>query len=71
MYSFAKIIRNAEHTRRYVIQPSTSGWEVREEQDSRVVRQANYQDWHRVEHARRAFVLEMMHLRANGWQDVG
>jgi hypothetical protein len=70
MYAFAKIIRNADHIRRYTIQPVATGWEVRQEQDSQVVRRACYQDWHRVERARRAFVSEMSVLRQNGWIEV-
>lgn len=70
MYSFTKSIRNAGHIRRYVIQPTAVGWEVRQENDSRVVRQALYQDWHRVERVRRAFVTEVAALRAEGWQEV-
>lgn len=70
MYAFAKSIRKAEHTRRYSIQPTRTGWEVREEQDSQVVRQSCHQDWHRVERARRAFVMELSNLQEKGWQEV-
>jgi hypothetical protein len=70
MYAFAKSIKKADHVRHYSIRPTNTGWEVREEQDSQVVRQACYQDWHRVEHARRAFVLELSNLREEGWQEV-
>jgi hypothetical protein len=34
------------------------GWDVREERDSRVVRQITYRDWHRVERVMQAFELE-------------
>jgi hypothetical protein len=70
MYSFEKTLRNAEHTRRYSIRTTSSGWEVREEQDSKVVRQAHYQDWHRVERARLVFVIKFDCLRAEGWQET-
>ena len=70
MYAFAKSVRKAEHVRRYSIRRTNAGWEVRAEQDSQVVRQARYQDWHRVEHARRAFVIELSNLREEGWQEV-
>ena len=70
MYAFAKSIKKADHVRRYLIRPTNTGWEVREEQDSQVVRQVCYQDWHRVEHARRAFVMELSNLREEGWQEV-
>jgi hypothetical protein len=71
MYAFAKSIKKADHTRRYTIQPTPVGWEVREEQDSRVVKRACYHDWHRVERARRAFAIEVLNLRSEGWQEVG
>jgi hypothetical protein len=35
----------------------TTGWEVCEEHDSKVVRTANYLDWHRVERAIEIFKL--------------
>ena len=71
MYAFTKSIRNAQHIRRFTIEPTTSGWEVREEQDSQLVRQRYYQDWHRVERARRALVMEVTQLRQAGWEEVG
>lgn len=70
MYSFEKRVRKADHTRRYSIQPTSSGWEVREEQDSEVIRQACYTDWHRVERAKRVFALRVSTLQENGWQEV-
>ena len=57
MYSFTKSVRKAEHVRRYTIEPTDTGWEVREEHDSQIVRRAFYQDWHRVERARRSFAF--------------
>ena len=49
-----------EHTdaglvKRFIVTRSQMGWEVREEHDSRVVRQVQYRDWHRVERALQAF----------------
>ena len=70
MYAFTKSLKKAQHVRRYSIQITPTGWEVKQEQDSEVVRQRCYQDWHRVERARRAFVVEMTNLRQEGWQDV-
>lgn len=68
---FSKSLRHRDQTRRYSIVPTTDGWDVREEQDSRVIRQAHYTDWHRVERARRAFTIEMQDLRKQGWAEVG
>lgn len=43
------------HFERFTVSRSERGWEVREEQDERVVRQAYYSDWHRVERAVQVF----------------
>ena len=45
-------------TKRVVITRGAVGWDVREEHDSHVVKQATYQDWHRVERAMHAFELQ-------------
>ena len=71
MYAFAKSIRNDGHVQRFTIERTSSGWEVREEHDSQIVRQRRYQDWHRVERARRELVLRMSALKELGWVDVG
>ena len=70
MLEFSKCIRKADHVRRYTIQTTTTGWEVRQEQDSDVVLQTRYQDWHRVERAQRAIIAEMRSLRDEGWTEV-
>lgn len=44
-------------TTRVVITRGAVGWDLREEHDSRVVRQATYRDWHRVEREMQAFEL--------------
>jgi hypothetical protein len=70
MYPFVKSLQKADHIRRYSIQPTSTGWEVREEQDSEIVRHSFYQDWHRVERAMQAFSLKLNVLREEGWRDV-
>ena len=70
MFRFARSVRKADQVRRDVIHSTVSGWEVREERGTEIVRQSCYQDWHRVEHARRTFVIKLSELRENGWQDV-
>ena len=67
---FSKSLRYLEQTRRYSIAPTESGWEVREERDSKVVKTAHYQDWHRVERARRSIAIELDNLRRQGWSEV-
>lgn len=70
MYSFVRVLRKEQHTRRYSIEVTGSGWEVREEQDQEVLRRSHYQDWHRVERAWRGFTLVVNGLREDGWHDV-
>ena len=67
---FSRRLHYQEHTRRYSIAPTESGWEVREERDNEVVRQARYQDWHRVERALRTITTELDDLRRMGWWEV-
>lgn len=64
---FTRNLRNADHTRRYSIASTDSGWEVREEQDSRVVRRVALHDWHRVERERRSIGDRLNALRKEGW----
>jgi len=67
---FSKSLRNQNRTLRFSIDATNSGWEVREERDSEVVKKVQYQDWHRVERARRSFSIELDALRQSGWQEV-
>lgn len=70
MTPFAKTLKKDSHVRRYEILPDANGWRVLEREDSRVIRDAVYSDWHRVERARRAFVVEMTSLKNEGWTDA-
>lgn len=70
MYAFSKQLRLLEHTRRYSITATRDGWEVREELDSKLVRQVRYQDWHRVERAQRSFTVKLRELEADGWAET-
>jgi hypothetical protein len=68
---YRRILRNADHTRRFTITSSgASGWEVRDEQDSHLLRSRLYDDWHRVERARLAFAMEAAGLRDAGWVEA-
>ena len=68
---YARTLRNDTHTHRFSITPEeTSGWEVREERDSSVLRRAHYDDWHRVERARRTFALDAFALFREGWTEA-
>ena len=67
---YARILRKAAHIRRFTISnTSPSGWEVRDEQDSRLIRTRLYHDWHRVERAKLAFAMEAEGLRDAGWDE--
>lgn len=69
---FSRELSLAGHTRRFVLDTLPfQGWEVRVEQDDRVVRQLRYSDWHRVERAINAVEREVMMLQEKGWQMVG
>jgi len=67
---FEKQLRYLDQTRRYSIAPTSTGWEVREERGSQVVRQQLYRDWHRVERVRQSIVVELNALRDEGWREV-
>jgi hypothetical protein len=60
---YACTVRKDDQTRRFTItHTSGPGWEVREEQDDRLLKRVVYSDWHRVERARMAFSAE-----TTGW----
>ena len=68
---YARIFRKAAQTRSFsIVDTGSSGWEVREEQNTRVVRIVRYDDWHRVERALLLFGREASALRANGWTEA-
>lgn len=68
---YSRRLQKASHTRKFTITSAgASGWEVRDEQDSRVIRWVRYRDWHRVERARMAFALEAAMLEASGWDEA-
>ena len=70
MFSFDKCLKYQDNTRRYSIHITEVGWEVREERDSKVVKKVHYQDWHRVERARRSIAIELDHLQRDGWSEI-
>ena len=68
MTMFSKELRFAGHVKRFLISGiGRDGWEVREEQDERVIKQIRYTDWHRVERALSMFNLEIGELEDQGW----
>jgi hypothetical protein len=71
MQMFEKELRRSGHTTKVSVRPGDrGGWELRVEEDSRVVRQTSYTDWHRVERALSALALEDGVLEQEGWRET-
>jgi hypothetical protein len=64
---FTKELTQGGHVRRFTIREVGFGWEIREEQDTRVVRHVHYDDWHRVERALMTFREQVLELEEKGW----
>ncbi len=68
---FSKRLRSQEHIKAFVVdRVDDRGWEVREEEDHRVVKRTWMHDWHRVETAMMRFGLEATQLQRAGWVEV-
>jgi hypothetical protein len=68
---FSKRLRSQEHIKEFVVDKADDrGWEVREEEDHRVVKRTWMHDWHRVETAMMRFALEATQLQRAGWVEV-
>jgi hypothetical protein len=68
---FNKELTQAGHVRRFTIQEASGhGWEVKEEEDSRVVRRVRYDDWHRVERAMITMRERVLELEESGWRNL-
>jgi hypothetical protein len=66
---FTRELTQAGHVRRFTIREDAGhGWEVREEQDSQVVRHVRYDDWHRVERALLSMREQVSELEERGWR---
>ena len=55
------------HSHRFVVKRDVSGWDVREEQDSVIIREKRHNDWHRVERELRLFEDMASALEKDGW----
>ena len=65
---FVKELHRAGHTRKFSIYDvGPAGWEVRDEQDNRILKHVRYTDWHRVERALSMFNLQIDELEHAGW----
>ncbi len=65
---FIKELTQAGHRRRFSIsERGKTGWEVRDVQDEKVLKQVYYTDWHRVERAQQMFNVLIEELESRGW----
>ena len=65
---FVRELYRGGHTRKFSITDTgPGGWEVRDEQDDRVLKHVRYDDWHRVERALNMFNLQIDELEEAGW----
>lgn len=71
-HMFTKQLTHAGQVRRFsiVTDEGGDGWEVRIEQDSTIVRQTRYADWHRVERALLLIEQEVSELEGLGWRSA-
>lgn len=68
---FWKQLCSQGHTRAFVVgEADERGWEVREEEDNRIVKRTRLHSWHRVENAIMRFMAEAIRLRDAGWIEV-
>jgi hypothetical protein len=68
---FSKRLRSEDHIKEFVVDEADErGWQVREEEDHRIVRRAWEHDWHRVEKAMMRFAVEATQLQRAGWVEV-
>jgi hypothetical protein len=67
---FTKQLTRSGQVRRFSIVTNElgDGWEVRIEQDSTIVRQTRYADWHRVERALQLIERDVSELEGLGWR---
>ena len=67
---YTRLLRKSVHTKKFTIShDQQEGWEVSEEEDSRLVLSVRYKDWHRVERAIQTFANKAKSLRQRGWAD--
>jgi hypothetical protein len=67
--SLNRDLTNHGHIHRFVVTQSLRGWDVREEEDSTVLRHTLREDWHRVERDVQLFDLRALALKRSGWTE--
>jgi hypothetical protein len=65
--SLRRELINSGHSHRFIVMSDVNGWEVREEEDSRLIKRVHREDWHRVERDTRLFEMTARTLKGNGW----
>jgi hypothetical protein len=67
---YTRLLRKSVHTKKFTIShDQQEGWQVSEEEDSRLVLSVRYKDWHRVERAMQTFANKAKSLEQRGWVD--
>jgi hypothetical protein len=68
---FARRFGSKGRTLGFSVERNTlAGWEVREEENDRVVKVVRCHDWHRVESMVALFQLKASELQQDGWQEL-
>jgi hypothetical protein len=55
------------HVHHFAVGRDETGWNVEEEEDSILIRQAHLDDWHRVERYMQSFERVALALEDDGW----
>ena len=55
------------HLHRFIVTKDQQGWDVREEEDSAILRRSHREDWHRVERDVQLFEIRTLALKRAGW----
>jgi hypothetical protein len=58
------------HVHRFIVKFDQGGWNVREEEDAKVIDQMRLEDWHRVERALKRFEFTARTLAREGWVEA-
>ena len=68
---YTRLLLNSAHSMKFTVKcDDKPGWQVSEEEDSRVVLSVRYRDWHRVERAMKIFADKATSLLKRGWTEV-
>ena len=68
---FTRQLRSRDHVKAFVVDEADErGWEVREEEDHRILRRTWLHEWHHVENAVMRFSLQADQLERAGWTVV-